>query len=121
VCLAVVNLVGWFGECGVWCCPSEALAGGFGARVLFENSTVCSKVSASCFGCGSLFLGGLWFFWLSIYCPLCGGGGCSAGLRIFLRFKRPVCCGSLRRGLGVFWDTLMESLILAQDERWRRA
>ena len=39
----------------------------------------------------------------------------------FSRFGRPVCFPVFCWGVGVGRVAFMESLILAQDERWRRA
>ena len=81
---------------------------GSGARVFFENSTACSKVSA-------MFVNIPWLvtFGLRVGVPLVNDWFFGAG------FCWDFLWSTFRFG-GWFW-TLMESLILAQDERWRRA
>ena len=63
--------------------PGEALAGGSGARVLFENSTVCSKVSAKFVILGSFFLGMGWVPLVGRGSALTGVVMCSAGFWFF--------------------------------------
>ena len=59
-----------------------------------------------------------WFrYWSSWSCGGWGFGGCRVGLGFFLRL---LLFGPGLFGLGLFGFCL-ESLILAQDERWRRA
>jgi hypothetical protein len=69
-----------------------------GVCLFFENSTVCRNVSAMLFCFVCLF----WFLLVisAVLACLVGWVSCSVG----------ACCVHL-----------MESLILAQDERWRRA
>ena len=93
--------------------------------VLFENSIVCHVFYAMVpWGCAWLcvvFLGLVlfWFAWLLLWGL---GGAMWSGflgclLTVALAWLHVLLCGAW---LGFCWFCL-ESLILAQDERWRRA
>ena len=76
---------------------------GIGVCVIFENSTVCDSRWIGLF---VSVLAALCFLW---------GGWCGFLMDDFLLFVSVVFVGVL---FSVFFA---ESLILAQDERWRRA
>jgi hypothetical protein len=120
----------------------KRLAAWTGVRPLFENSTVCLKIDAKnpvlmgqaswgfgrvvvvsdgfSFGCEIvafvLLFGGVWesmfYSWRSIWLSWCLIPG--AG---WVSFE--IAC--IQWPFGVVDKTSTESLILAQDERWRRA
>src|SRR4051794_11073502 len=88
---------------------------GFGARLILENSTACQESMP-------FVLPRFWWAWV---CPcLCGGvsGSAVPALAGFLWWGLVLrwCASFSPVGRGAFW-TSTESLILAQDERWRRA
>ena len=93
------RLRGW-GSCGSGCV----------VRLFLDNSTACFSVSVSVLAC----CGSAWFFfeWIFLSCPVFSGWGRGCSL-VFV-----VGSGSFA-GLVRWFFT--ESLILAQDERWRRA
>src|SRR4051795_8618799 len=75
---------------------SEAREGGFSARPLFENSTACRKSVPSNTPCSRYLWWGLGFLWL-------------------------IEIESANSRFSAAIKSSTESLILAQDERWRRA
>ena len=97
----------------------------FSVGVLFENSIVCHVFYA-------MALGAAHDFWLCVvfgvlFCfgltgPLCCGGWVGPGL-VFWTVVLTLGSGWLLvcGWLGLFCWFCLESLILAQDERWRRA
>ena len=95
-----------------------------GARPIFENSTACQKsmpiflslaqmVLSPVVGGGGFGLA-MFFLWLMMNDQLFAGCLCSAGFVT-------LCGYGFSQSSGWGFSTSTESLILAQDERWRRA
>ena len=94
-----------------------------GARPILENSTACQKsMPITSFRGGSWLDLMVWLWVASNEFPLVDNeflaiASCSCSVSeltlLGFRFSCRTCCGG--------WQTSMESLILAQDERWRRA
>ena len=98
----------------------------FSVGVLFENSIVCHVFYAMALGAardGLLFVVcGFWGCFVLVCLALCCGGWVGPGL-VFWTVVLTLGSGWLCLWLvgACFCWFCLESLILAQDERWRRA
>ena len=93
--------------------PQRVREGQHGVRLILENSTVCHSRRISLY-CPVDWMSPLWGVWLMDFFDNDSDNFCQCLLSGASLFP-----ASAFGGRGVLFST--ESLILAQDERWRRA